>query len=101
MGFSHAAGPDFKAPMACEVGIYWIEDRLLAEAMTEHGGFEVVDHDLAGDAAKGLKGVLVTGQEMLHGLGYRELGVECSAVAQNHDEDAEFARCRADPDGPA
>jgi len=87
--------------MACEVGIDGIEDRLLAKAVAEHGGLEVVDHNLAGDAAKSVKGVLVTGQEVLHGLGHRELGVNYSAVAQNHDEDAEFARCRANPDGSA
>ena len=46
---------------------------------------------LCGNAAKELKGVLMAGQEVFHGLGDGELDIQHAAVAQDHDKEAQPA----------
>ena len=66
---------DAKAHVRSKVLVLGIEHGRLARQALEDGGLEIVDHDGLDPAAKGVKGVLVTGEEVLHGLGDGELDV--------------------------
>ena len=98
VGFAHGAGAGFEAVVGGEVEVAGIEDGLLAEAVAEHAGLEVVDEDDAGGAAEELQGVLMAGEEVFGGLAAGELDVGHAAVAEDHDEEREAAAGGADLD---
>jgi hypothetical protein len=80
---------DAKAMMLGEGSILGIEHRRLAQGAFEDGGFEVVDHDGLGHPAERLKGVLMTGEEVFHGLRDGELHIHQAAIAQHHDKETQ------------
>lgn len=57
--------------------------------MIENGSLAVIDPDLGGNTAKVGQGVLVGGEEELHGLTEGELDVKPATVRQDHDEKAD------------
>ena len=70
--------------MTGEVGVAGIEHRCLADRALQHGGLQVVDHDVGWDpACEGFEGVHMAAEEVLHGLGDGELDVHQAAVAQH------------------
>src|SRR5712691_8286822 len=89
-----------KAAVVGKVEILGIEHRRFAHGALEDGGFEIIDHDFVGDATKKLKGMLMAGQKVLHGLGDGELDIHHTAVAQDHDKEAQLAAGLPYWDGP-
>jgi hypothetical protein len=87
----HITWGNGKAVVGGEVQVLRIEHGRFAEDALEHGGFEVVDHDLFGNAAEELKDVLMAGQKMLQGLRDGELDIHHAAVAQHDDKEAQAA----------
>ena len=99
MGFAHPTGGDGEAVVIGKIKIDWIKNRLLTGHPFEHGTFEIIDHDFLGNRPEGLEGILMTGQEMLHGLGDGKLKVHHAAVAQDHDKETEPAAGITDGNG--
>ena len=66
VAFAHVARHDVKAAVMGEVP--GVKDRRLADDSAQHRAFEIVDHHLAGHRPEELEGVLVTSQEVFHGL---------------------------------
>src|SRR5262249_30597148 len=62
------AGRDGKAVVAGKVGVARVEHRRDAGEALQHGGFKIIDHYFCRDAAKRRERMLVTAEEMLHGL---------------------------------
>ena len=96
-----------KAVVRGKVQVFGIEHGGFAHGALEDGGFEVVDHDFVRNAPKELKGVLVAGEKVFHGLGDGELDVQHAAVAQDHDKETQLAaafvprgRSRRSPNRP-
>ena len=75
-----------------KVEIGGVEDGRLPGDTSENRGLQIVDHDLSGNRAEVIKGVLMTGEEVLHGLGDGEFEIHHAAVAEHHDEEAESSR---------
>src|SRR6266567_4790710 len=88
---AHIARGNGKAVVGSEVEVLGIEHGGFAERALEDGGFEVVDHDFVRNAPKEVKGVLVAGEEVFHGLGDGELHVHHATVAQDHDKETQLA----------
>jgi len=84
--------------MTREVHVSGVQDRRLADQALEHCGLQVVEHDFLRHAEHG-EGVLVTGEEVLHGLRDGELDIHLARVAQHHHEEGELAPGRAHGDG--
>ena len=63
-----------------------IEHRCDAGQALQNRRFEIVDHDF-GRHAQGREGMLVAGEEVLHGLGDRELHEHLPAKSQDHNEE--------------
>ena len=82
-----------KATVRGKIEILRIEHRRFPEYACEHGGFEVIDHNFFGNAAKEFKGVLVTREEVFHGLRDGELDIHHAAVAQHDDKEAQASTC--------
>src|SRR5712691_10594661 len=80
-----------EAMMRGEIHVLGIEHRGFTQSPLEHGRFEIVDHHLVGHTVKELKGMLMTGQKMLHGLRHGKLDIHQAAVAQHHDKEAQTA----------
>ena len=80
-----------KAVVGGEVQIFRIKHGRFAQGALEHGGFEVVDHDFVRNAPKEVKGMLVAGEEVFHGLGDGELDVQHATVAQDHHKETQLA----------
>jgi hypothetical protein len=80
------AGDDSEAGMAGEIQIVGIEQRGGSGQAPQHRRLQVVHHDL-----KEGKGVLVAGEELLHGLGEGELHIPHAAVAEHHDKERQLA----------
>lgn len=78
--------------------ILGIEHGRLPQGAPQHSGFEIIDHDGLGHAPESLKGVLVTGQKVFHGLGEGELDIHQAAVTQHHDKEAEASARLPDSD---
>jgi hypothetical protein len=72
--------------MAGEIQIVGIEQRGGSGQAPQHRRLQVVHHDL-----KEGKGVLVAGEELLHGLGEGELHIPHAAVAEHHDKERQLA----------
>ncbi len=51
------------------IQVFGVKDRIGADDALDHRGFEVVCHHICRHAAEGVKGILVAGQKVLHGLG--------------------------------
>src|SRR5262249_18260154 len=85
------AGRDGKAVVAGKVGVARVEHRRDAGEALQHGGFKIIDHYFCRDAAKRRERMLVTAEEMLHGLRDGELDVHQSAVGEHDDEEGEPA----------
>src|SRR5271156_6388763 len=94
---AHAAGGDLGAVVVGQILVARVEQGRLAQTMLEHRTLEIINHGSGRGPTKVAEGVNVAVQEVLHGLGGRELHVEHAAVTQDHDEEAEPA-ARA-PDG--
>ena len=77
--------------MVGKIKVSGVEDRGLADNASEHGGFEVVDHNFLDNAAEVIKSIQMASQEMLHGQGYGEFNINHAAVTQNHDKEAQSA----------
>jgi len=83
------AGGDGETICVCKVEIGRIEDGSLPRDPPKYGGFQVVDHDFPRNRAKVIEGVLMAGEEMLHGLRDGEFKIHHAAVAKHHDKEAE------------
>jgi hypothetical protein len=78
--------------MAGEIHVVGVECRCLAGEAAQHRRPEIVHHDLLGKAvAEEGKGVLMTGEELLHALVESELHIQQAAVAEHHHEQRELA----------
>jgi hypothetical protein len=78
-----------KAVVPGTVEILGIEHRGFPQGALEHGGFEMIHHDFLRNATKEVKGVLMAGEAVLHGLGDGKLHVHHGAVAQDHDKETQ------------
>ncbi len=85
--------------VAGEVQIAGIEHRRGAGQALQNRRFKIVHHDLGRHAAESGEGMLVTAEEVLHGLGYGELHEYLAAVSQHHDEERQPAAGIAHRDG--
>ena len=99
VALAHIAGRDGKTVMSGKVQVFGVEHRRRSHNALEHGTFKIVDHDSLGNPAEELKGVLMTSQKMLHGLGDGKLDIHQPAVAKDHDEEAQPSAGRADIHG--
>ena len=86
VAFGDSARRDVKPPMPGEIQIARIEHWRFADDATEHRRFQIIDHQPGRTAAKGRKGMLMRGQEVLHGLRNGEFDIHETAVAEHHDE---------------
>ena len=84
----------FKAVMGGKVQVAGIELGLLSGGMAQDGNLQVVDHHLAGNAAKELESMSMTRQKVLHRLGERELDVEHAAVTKHHHKEGKAPASR-------
>ena len=72
-----------------EINLFGIKDRRPAEDAPQNRGLKIVDHDSFGHGAEKFKRILVTGQEVLHGLADGKLDIHHATVAQDHDKEAQ------------
>ena len=99
MSFAHPTRGDGKAVVVGKIKVDGIENWLVPPQALEHGAFEIINHDLLGNRPEGMEGILMTGQEMLHGLGDGELEIHHATVAEDHDKEAEPAAGITDGNG--
>src|SRR3982751_3404572 len=81
-----------------KIEVTGIKQRRLTGQAFEHRRLQIVDHELRGHTMEGLEGMLMTAEEMLHGLRDGEFQIHQTAVAEHHDEEAELAPRRTDLD---
>lgn len=84
--------------MTSEIDVARIEQWRLTDDAGEHRRLEIVDHQAGWATPERREGVLMGGEEMLHGLRDGELDVHQAAVAQHHDEEGQSPTRRADRD---
>ena len=68
LGLTRAAGADLETVMSGKIQVAGIELRGLAEGMTKHGCFAIIDHDFVGHAPEEGESALVAGQEVFLAL---------------------------------
>ena len=78
------AGNDGEAGMAGEIQVMGVEQRRLSGQAPQHRRLQIVHHELRRHPmAKKGKGVLMTGEELLHGLGEGELYIQQSTMTKS------------------
>lgn len=98
MTLPDVARRDLEPPMASEIHIAGIEQRRFADDAGEHRRLQVVDHQASWTTPEGREGVLMSSEEMLHGLRHGELDIHQAAMAEHHDEEGQSPPCRTHTD---
>ena len=76
--------------MIGKVFVPGIEDRRLPQHAAQHGGLEVVDHNLLWNGStEKLEGVLMTGEKVLHRFGDSKFDIQLPAVTEHDHEEAQ------------
>src|SRR5207302_7558654 len=89
IGFAHGTGDRLEAVVPGKVQITRVKSGFLSQWVREHAGFQIIDHDSFGHAAKEGESVLVATEELLHPLAQSKLQVKETAVTKHHDKEGQ------------